>query len=114
MMASSSSWPVALLEFLADIGRGLALDADDVIGAVFLRDRELVWIAGERDDRRAAAEQLGILNRVGAQAADAEHADHPIRAERAGIAELLDAAIGRQPCIGERRELLEFQATVAP
>src|SRR5215813_2016588 len=83
-----------LLQLLADIASSLALDLDDVVGAIFLRDRKFVRIARERDDGRAGAEQLGILDRVSAEAADAKHADDPIGPESAGIADLLDATIG--------------------
>src|SRR5262249_18319735 len=60
-------------------------------------------------DRSTGAKQLSVLNGISAETADAKHADHPIGPEPAGIANLLDAAIRRQPRVGERRELLELQ-----
>ena len=45
-----------LLQFFADIVGRLALDTDDVVGAIFLCNREFVRIAGECDDGRASAE----------------------------------------------------------
>src|SRR5215831_11181902 len=53
-----------LAQFLGDIGRGLALDVDEVIGPVFLRDGKLVGITGESDDRRTASKDLCILNGI--------------------------------------------------
>ena len=47
--------PRRLAELLRNIRRRLALDADDVIGPVFLGDGELVGIASESDDCRPLA-----------------------------------------------------------
>src|SRR5262245_44280122 len=69
-------------------------------------------MTGESDDRRAASKKLGILNSVPAQSTDTENPEHSIWAEGASIAQFLDAAIGCHTCIGERRELLEFQPIV--
>src|SRR5262249_49805379 len=77
----------------------------------FLCDGELLRIAGESDDRGTAPKELRVLDGIAAESTDAENPDHPIWAEGAGIAELLDAAVGRHPRIGERRELLGLQAT---
>src|SRR5499425_1695068 len=96
-----------LAELLAKIGPGFALDVDDVIDPVVLRDGELVGVAGESDDRRPAAKELRVLNGIYAQSPNTA-----IRAERAGIAEFLDAAVRRHTCIGERGELLELQPLV--
>jgi hypothetical protein len=49
------------------------------------------------------------LDRVAAETADAEHRQHAVWPERAGVAQLLNAAIRRQPRIGERRELFGLQ-----
>src|SRR5262252_1065491 len=100
--------PRGLAELLRNICRRLALDADNVISPVFLGDGEIVGIAVESDNRRAAPKELGVLDGIPAQSTDAENPEHPIGAERAGIAELLDAAIRCQTRIGERREFLEF------
>src|SRR5262245_8388568 len=56
--------PGSLFEFLRDIRRRLALDGDDMIGAVLLCNCELVRIAGECDNFGSAAEQLCILNAI--------------------------------------------------
>src|SRR5262249_34988963 len=53
--------------------------------------------------------ELGVLNCITAQSTDAENPEHPIRAERARIAELLDTAIRCHACVGERGDLLECQ-----
>src|SRR5262249_40761906 len=101
--------PSGLLQFLPDVTEGFALDADDMVGAIILCTGELVGIAGERDDGRPCPQQLGILTCESPEPPDTEHADPPIGPEPAGIADLLDAAIRREPCIRKRRELLEFQ-----
>ena len=88
--------PRGLAEFLRNICRRLALDADDVIGPVFLGDGEIVGIAVESHNRRAASKELSVLDGIPAQSTNAENPKHPIGAERAGIAELLDTAIGCQ------------------
>src|SRR5262249_45943932 len=108
MIASRSLCPVALPELLRNICRRLALDADNVIGPVFLGDDEIVGIAVESDNRRAAPKELSVLDGIPASSTDTENPEHPIGAERPGVAELLDAAIGCQTCVGERREFLEF------
>lgn len=64
MIASRVNLSRGLAEFLANIGRGLAVDAHDMIGAVFLRDGKLVGIACKSDDRRTASEELGVLDGV--------------------------------------------------
>src|SRR5215471_6827906 len=97
-----------LAELLCNICRRLALDADNVISSVFLGDGEIVGIAVESDNRRAAPKEPSVLDGIPAQSTDAENPEHPIGAERAGLAELLEAAIGGQTRIGERREFLEF------
>src|SRR5215472_15368780 len=103
--------PRGLAELLGNIRRRLALDADNVIGPVFLGDGEIVGIAVESGDRRATPKELSVLDGIAAQSTDAENPEHPIGAECAGIAELLEAAIGGQTRIGERREFLEFEPT---
>src|SRR5262245_36861489 len=108
MIASRSLCPVALPELLRYICRRLALDADNVIGPVFLGDREIVGIAVESDNRRTTPKELSVLDGIPAQSTNSENPEHPIGAERAGVAELLEAAIGCQTCIGERCEFLEF------
>src|SRR5262245_45289570 len=45
--------PSGILEVLADVGRRLVFDADDVIGAILLGDGELGGIASEGDHRGA-------------------------------------------------------------
>src|SRR5262249_42198381 len=85
-----------LAELLADVGGRLTLVDDDVVGPVFLRDGEVIEVAVESDHRSAASEELGVLNSVVAQPADAENADDPIRTECARVAELLEAAIWRE------------------
>src|SRR5262245_30447511 len=104
--------PSASIEFLTDVGRGFALDVDDLIGPILFRDRELVGIARERDHFRTAPEELGVLNGVPAESADAEHPEDPIRDERASVAEFLDPAVRSQAGIGQRSEFLEFETTV--
>ena len=97
-----------IAELLRNICRRLVLDADNVIGPILLGDGEIVGIAVESDNRRAAPKELSVLDGIPAQSTNAENPKHPIGAERAGVAELLDTAIGCQTCIGERREFLEF------
>src|SRR5262249_37047411 len=104
--------PRGLAELLRNLCRRLVLDADNVIGPVFLGDGEIVGIAVESDDRRAAAKELSVLDGIAAQSTDPENPENSIGDERAGIAELLEAAIGGQTRIGERCEFLEFQPTV--
>src|SRR5262245_47805056 len=99
-------------EFLTDVGRRFAFDVDDVIGPVLFRDGELVGIASERDHLRTAPEELGVLNGVRAEPADAEHPEDPIRDERASFAEFLDPAVRCHTGIGQRSELLEFETIV--
>src|SRR5262249_38925093 len=99
-------------EFLANGGRGLALDADDVVGSILLRDGEFLGIASKCDHRRTAPEELGVLNSVRAQASDAEHSEDPTRSERARSEQFLDPAIRRHARVGERREFLEFETAV--
>src|SRR5262252_9698007 len=53
-----------LAELLRNICRRLALDADNVIGPVFLGDDEIVWIAVESDNRRAAPKELSVLDGI--------------------------------------------------
>src|SRR5262249_29626113 len=93
-------------------GRGFALDVDNVIGPVLFRDRELVGIASKRDHLRTAPEELGVLNGVHAESADAEHPEDPIRGERASVAEFLDPPVRSQTGIGQRSEFLEFETIV--
>jgi len=50
--------PRRLAELLGNIRRRLALDADNVIGPVFLGDGEIVGIAVESGDRRATPKEL--------------------------------------------------------
>src|SRR5262249_5091370 len=76
------------------------------------RHRELVGIASKRDHLRTAPEELGVLNGVPAESADAEHPEDPIRGERAGVAEFLDTPVRSQTGIGQRSEFLEFETTV--
>ena len=104
--------PRASTEFLTDVGRGFAFDVDNVIGPVLSRDRELVGIASKRDDLRTASEELGILNGVPAESADAEHPEDSIWGERASVAEFLDPPEGSQTGIGQRSEFLEFKTFV--
>src|SRR5262249_50199030 len=104
--------PRATTERLTDVGRGFAFDVDHVIGPVVFRDRESVGIASERDLLLTAAEELGVLNGVRAESADAEHPEDPIRGERAGVAEFLDPPVRSQTGIGQRSEFLEFETTV--
>src|SRR5262249_25989085 len=59
-----------IAEFLTDVGRGFALDVDDVIGPVLLRDGEFVGIASKCDHLRTAPEEFGVLNGVPAESAD--------------------------------------------
>src|SRR5262245_28066914 len=99
--------PRGLVELLGNIRRSLVLDADDVISPVFLGDGEIVGIAVERGNRSTTPKELGVLDGIPAQSTDAENPERPIRAERAGIAELLEAAIGGQTRIGERCQFLE-------
>src|SRR5262249_33295700 len=54
--------PRGLAELLRNICRRLALDADNVIGPVFLGDDEIVGIAVESDNRRAAPKELSVLD----------------------------------------------------
>src|SRR5215469_16018611 len=100
--------PRGLAKLLRNICRRLALDADNVIGPVFLGNGEIVGIAVESGNRRAAPQKLSVLDGIPAQSTDSENPEHTIGAKRAGIAELLEAAIGGQTRIGERREFLEF------
>src|SRR6516225_412912 len=100
--------PRGLAELLGNICRRLVLDADNVIGPILLGDGEIVGIAVESHNRRAASKELSVLDGIPAQSTDSENPEHPIGAERAGIAKLLEAAIGGQTRIGERREFLEF------
>src|SRR5262245_57701323 len=106
------SLPRAGTELLTDVGRGFAFDVDDVIGPVLFRDGELVGIARERDHLRTAPEELGVLNGVPAEPADAEHPEDPIRGERAGVAEFLDPPVRCHTGIGQRSEFLEFETIV--
>src|SRR5262249_35319050 len=76
------------------------------------RHRELVGIASKRDHLRTAPEELGVLNGVPAESADAKHTEDPIRGERAGVAEFLDPAVRSQAGIGQRSEFLEFETIV--
>ncbi len=46
-----------------------------MVGAVLLRDRQLVSVARERDNLGAATKQLRVLNCVRAESADAKNAD---------------------------------------
>src|SRR5262249_47181818 len=85
-----------------------------MVGTIFLCDGKFVRIAGERDDGCAGTKQLGVLDRIGAKATDTEHANHSIGAEPAGIAYLLEAAIGRQPCVSKGCKLLEFEVPLPP
>src|SRR5215472_8005430 len=100
--------PRGLAELLGNIRQRLALDADSVISPVFLGDGEIVGIAVEGGNRSTTPKELGVLDGIPAQSTDAENPEHPIGAERAGVAKLLEAAIGGQTRIGERREFLEF------
>src|SRR5262244_2999161 len=52
--------PRGLAELLGNIRRRLALDADNVIGPVFFGDGEIVGIAVESGDRRAAPKELSV------------------------------------------------------
>src|SRR5262249_10631388 len=104
--------PRASTEFLTDVGRRLALDVDDVIGPVLFRDGELVGIASKRDHLRTAPEELGVLNGVPAESADAEHPEDPIRGGRASVAEFLDPPVRSQTGIGQRSEFFEFETFV--
>src|SRR5262249_38097106 len=69
-------------------------------------------IASKRDHLGAAPEELGVLNGVRAESADAEHPEDAIRGERAGVAEFLDPPVRSQAGIGERSEFLEFETVV--
>src|SRR5262249_33618516 len=104
--------PRGVPELLADGSRGLALDADDVVGSILLRDGEFLGIASKCDHRRTGPEELGVLNRVPAQASDAEHSEDPTRSERARVAQFLDPAVRRHARVGKRREFLEFETAV--
>src|SRR5262245_65839254 len=100
--------PRGLAELLRNICRRLALDADNVIGPVFLGDGEIVGIAVESGNRSTTPKELSVLDGIPAQSTHAKNPEHPIGAERAGIAELLEAAIWCQTRIGERCQFLEF------
>src|SRR5262249_22620895 len=102
----------ASTEFLTDVGRGFAFDVGDVIGPVLFSDRELVGIASKRDDLRTAPEELGVLNGVHAESADAEHPEDPIRGERASVADFLDPRVRSQTGISQRSEFLESETIV--
>src|SRR5262249_43902852 len=52
------------LELGGHIGRGLAPGANDVVGTVFLGDRELLRVSSDRDYLATATEKLGILDRI--------------------------------------------------
>src|SRR5262249_17209868 len=106
------SLPRGSTEFLTDVGRGFAFDVDDVIGAVLFRDGELGGIARERDHLCTAPEELGVLNGVPAESADAEHPEDPIPGECASVAEFLDPPVRSQTGIGQRSEFLEFETIV--
>src|SRR5262249_7922747 len=56
--------PRSTLELGGHIGRGLAPAVDDVVGPVFLSDRELLRVSSDRDYLRTATEKLGILDRI--------------------------------------------------
>src|SRR6516225_9949762 len=100
--------PRSLAELLRYICRRLALDADNVISPIFLGDGEIVGIAVESGNRSTTPKELSVLDGIPAQSTDAENPEHPIGAERAGVAEFLEAAIGGQTRIGERCKFLEF------
>jgi hypothetical protein len=104
--------PRGVPELLADGSRGLALDADDVVCSILLRDGEFLGIASKCDHRRTAPEELGVLNSVPAQAPDAKHSEDPTRSERARVAQFLDPAVRRHARVGERCEFLEFETAV--
>src|SRR5262249_10852940 len=99
-------------KFLANVGRGLALDADDVVGSIPLRYGEFLGIASKCDHRRNAPEELGVLNSVPSQASDAEHSEDPTCSERARVAQFLHPAVRRHARVGKRREFLEFETAV--
>jgi hypothetical protein len=46
------------------------------------------------------------------ETANTEDPEHPVGAQRAGVTQLLDAAIRRQAGVGERRQLFELQMVV--
>jgi hypothetical protein len=75
-----------------------------MVGAVPLGQLQLVVGSRQRDDRRAGTEQLGVLDGVDPEAAGAQDGNRAPRAERARLREFLDAAVRRQPGIGERRQ----------
>src|SRR5215468_6249475 len=83
-----------------------------MIGAILRRYVEPVGVAIESDHLRAAPQELRVLDGVFAQSTDAKDAEDPVRAERTGIAELFDAAIGRESCVGERCQFFELQPTL--
>src|SRR5262249_50537785 len=91
--------PRGLAELFRNICRRLALDADNVIGPVFLGNGEIVGIAVESGNRRAAPKELSVLDGIPAQSADSENSEHPM-GPSAPASELLDPAIGCQTCIG--------------
>src|SRR5215472_1375650 len=100
--------PRGLAELLGNFCRRLAFDADSVISPIFLGDGEIVGIAVESGNRSTTPKELSVLDGIAAQSTDAENPEQSIGAERAGIAELLEAAIGCQTRIGERCQFLEF------
>src|SRR5262250_728551 len=53
-----------IAELLRNICRRLALDADNVIGPVFLGDGEIVGVAVESDNRRAAPKEPSVLDGI--------------------------------------------------
>src|SRR5262245_54650978 len=54
----------SVLELGGHSGGGFAPGANDVVGPVFLGDRELLRISSDRDYLRTATETLGILDRI--------------------------------------------------
>jgi DNA-binding SARP family transcriptional activator/tetratricopeptide (TPR) repeat protein len=70
------------------LGR-LVPDVDPVVGAVLLRDLELVVRAPERHHGRPAPEQLRVLDSVAPEPSDARHGERAARKELAGVPELL-------------------------
>jgi hypothetical protein len=96
-------------EFLTDLVEGFARGVDHVIGAVLPGHGQFRVVSAERHDCGPGRQQLGILDGVRAQAADADDRQHPVRPEGTRVPQFLEASVQREPGVGERCQFFGFQ-----
>src|SRR5215510_5160001 len=111
--ASISLWPVAWRNSSRISLMDLFLVLITASAPVLLGDGQFLVASAEPHDRCPGRQQLGILDRVSAQAVDADDRDNPVWPEGARVSQFLEASIRREPCIGERRQFFGFQETLS-